>query len=147
MAFKLNISDNGKAWKLESDGESLIGKSLGDKIEGVEIGKELEGYDLEITGGSDIAGFPMYDEAAGIGLKKVLLKKGWGMHDPREGVRLRKTVRGKTISNLIAQINLKVLKIGKKPLIEIFPEQNKPKVKEKKVVKNELTEIAPTLSA
>ncbi len=44
-----------------------------------------------------------------------------------EGLRLRRTVRGKTISPEIVQINLKVLKHGNKPLSEIFPEQNKPK--------------------
>ena len=42
-----------------------------------------------------------------------------------KGLRLRKTVRGKTISEAISQINLKVLKEGKKKLLEIFPDQNK----------------------
>jgi len=40
-------------------------------------------------------------------------------------LRLRKTVRGKIISNAISQINLKVVKQGSKKLSEIFPEQNK----------------------
>ena len=93
--FKLNISEKGKAWKLEIDSEFLVGKSVGDKFDGKEIKLELEGYELEITGGSDGAGFPVSKDVPGLGLKRVLLSKGWGMHDNREGVRLRKTVRGK----------------------------------------------------
>lgn len=133
MVFKLNISDKGKAWKIEKEAESLIGMSVGEKFEGREISEDLDGYELEITGGSDISGFPLYKNAEGIGLKRVLLKKGWGMKDSREGVRLRKTVRGKTISDKAVQINIKVVKEGKKKLSEIFPEQNKPKEKVKKV--------------
>ncbi len=135
MAFKLNISDKGKAWKMEKDAEFIVGLSVGDKFDGKELGSELEGYELEITGGTDIAGFPMYKAAEGIGLKRVLLTKGWGMKDSRKGVRLRKTVRGKIISDKVVQINIKVLKQGKKALSEVFPEQNKvavPEVKENK---------------
>jgi|SRR3989338_3683195 len=128
MVFKLNISDKqGKSWKLELTDESIIGKSIGDKMEGKEIKPELDGYEFEITGGSDIAGFPMSKDAEGLGLKRVLLKKGWGMKDNGEGLRLRKTVRGKTVSVSVAQINMKVLKHGKKKLDEIFTEQNKSK--------------------
>ena len=140
MAFKLNISHNGKAWKLDSEGDSLVGKSLGEKIEGKDLGKDLEDYEFQITGGSDIAGFPMNNDLSGIGLKKVLLKKGWGMRDPRKGIRLRKTVRGKTISLLVSQVNLKVVKEGKKLLHDVFPDQNKPKAKvEKEKIKTEVT--------
>lgn len=128
MAFKLNMSDKeGRTWKLEIESETLSGKNLGDKIEGKEIKQELEGYEFEITGGSDTAGFPLSKSIEGSGLRRVLLKKGWGMHDKREGVRLRKTVRGKQISGNVSQINLFLVKDGKKKLAEIFPEQNKPK--------------------
>ncbi len=127
MAFKLNISDKGKAWKLEIESESLVGKSIGDTIEGKEIKEDLQGYQLEITGGSDSAGFPLAKQVEGLALKRLLLTKGWGMHDARKGVRLRKTVRGKQISSTTAQINMIVTKAGKKPLAEIFSDQNKPK--------------------
>ncbi len=127
MPFKINMSDKGKTWKFELESDYLNGKSLGDKLHGNELKSDLEGYEFEITGGSDISGFPLYKEAEGIGLKKVLLKKGWGMHDNRKGVRLRKTVRSKTISNKVVQINLKLLKHGKKHMETIFPDQNKPK--------------------
>lgn len=127
MVLKVIIGDKGKAWRIEKEGETLIGKSLGEHIEGKELGHDFEGYELEITGGSDNSGFPLYKEVEGIGLRRVLLTQGWGMHDKREGVRLRKTVRGKTISDKVVQLNMKILKHGKKKLEEIFPEQNKPK--------------------
>ena len=137
MPFKINIGDKGKTWKFELESEYLNGKSLGDKIEGKELKYELEGYEFEITGGSDISGFPMYKDAEGIGLKKVLFKKGWGMHDNREGVRLRKTVRSKTISNKVVQVNLKAIKHGKKHLETIFPDQNQSKAPPAKEPKQE----------
>ena len=144
MVFKLNISEKGKSWKLELETDSLIGRKLGEKINGEEISKELEGYELEITGASDKAGFPYKKDIEGPELRKLLLTKGWGMHKkPRKegkkkvktpkGLRLRKTVRGNQISDKTIQINLDVLKVGKKSLAEIFPEQNKPKVEEKKL--------------
>jgi small subunit ribosomal protein S6e len=129
MPFKLNISEKGKAWKLEISEESLSGKSVGDIVKGEEIKPELAGYEMEITGGSDNAGFPLHKEVEGIALQGVLLTKGFAMRDNTEGIRRRKTVRGKTISPAVSQINLKVVKEGSKPLAEIFPEQNKPKEK------------------
>ena len=125
MVFKINISDKEKAWKLQSEAEFLVGASLGDRIEGKEFGVNFDGYEFEITGGSDAAGFPLFKEIEGIGLKRVLLSKGWGMKDSRKGIRLRKTVRGKVISEKVVQINLKVVKHGGKHLDTIFPDQNK----------------------
>src|SRR3989344_2975591 len=134
MPFKINIGDKGK--------------TLGGKSECKELKHELEGYEFEITGGSDISGFPLYKDAEGIGLKKVLLKKGWGMHDNREGVRLRKTVRSKTISNKVVQINLKAIKHGKKHLAEIFSDQNKaPETKQEQLAKESKEEKAIEVAA
>lgn len=129
MPFKLVIGEKGKAWKFDLDNEVLVGKSLGDKIQGKDLKAELEGYELEITGGSDISGFPMSKEVPGIGLKSKLLIKGWGMKDSYPGIRRRKSLRGKTISLAVSQVNFKVLKSGSKSLAEIFPEQNQPKAK------------------
>ena len=147
MALKLNISDKGKTWKLESDVENLAGKSIGDHFDGKVVKPELQGYDLEITGGSDSSGFPMYKKIEGIGLKRVLLTKGWGMHKRSKGIkkrvsqprglRLRKTVRGKMISEKTIQVNIKVLNEGSKKLETIFPEQNKPKEPKAKKEKKE----------
>ncbi|MEK6854772.1 MAG: S6e family ribosomal protein [Nanoarchaeota archaeon] len=129
MALKLNISEKGKSWKLELEGENLFGKSVGNVIGGKEIKSDFDGYELEITGGSDIAGFPMSKNVEGTGLGRILLSRGWGMREKIKGLRRRKTVRGKMISSSTVQLNLKVIKEGKKQLSEIFPEQNQPKEK------------------
>lgn len=143
MAFKVNIGHKGKSFRLETDTEALVGKKIGEKIAGDELSSELAGYELEITGTSDKAGFPGFKEVESQGLKSLLLIYGKGMHKkPKglkkkkpwrrpKGLRLRKTVRGNTISKDIVQINLKVIKEGSKKLEEIFPEQNKPKEKSK----------------
>ncbi len=139
MPFKINISHKGKTFKLETENESLIGRKIGEKLDGKELKTELEGYELEITGTSDKAGFPGMKEIEGSGLKRVLLTKGFGMKKkPRKegkkgktrmpkGLRLKKTVRGNTISKDTIQINTKVIKIGNKKLEEIFADQLKQK--------------------
>ncbi|MCU0642449.1 MAG: eS6 family ribosomal protein [archaeon] len=129
MPIKLNISEKGKAWKVEVPEEVITGKSVGDKISGKDVKPELEGYEFQITGGCDSAGFPLSKDVEGLGLKALLLKKGWGMKDNTEGMRRRKTVRGKVISENVSLINLNVLKAGSKKLAEVFPEQNQPKEK------------------
>ena len=71
MVFKINMSEkNGRTFKIESDKEDLVGKSLHDKVEGTEISPELGGYEFEITGASDIAGFPSMEDVEGVGLEK-----------------------------------------------------------------------------
>lgn len=137
MAFKFNISEkSGKTYKLESDFEELIGKELGDKIRGEDLNQDLEGYEFEITGTGDKAGFTSMKDVPGVGLKRVLLSYGKAMWKrPRKegkkkrsnmkpkGLRMRRTVRGRVLSPDIVQVNLKVIKQGKKPLSEIFPDQ------------------------
>lgn len=139
MTFKINIgTDKGATYKLESESNALLGKELHDKLNGKDVSANLEGYEFEITGASDKAGFTALKDVDGEGLKKVLLTYGKGLNKkPRKegkkkitrnkpkGLRLRKTVRGKVISDKIIQINLKILKQGAKKLEEIFPEQNK----------------------
>ena len=128
MVVKFIIGDKGKAWRVESESaDALHGKNIGDKIQGNDVKVELDGYELEITGGSDSSGFPLSKDIEGIALKKQMLTRGFGMRDNYPGVRRRKTLRGKTITNNIAQVNLKVLKHGGKKFEEIFPEQNQPK--------------------
>ena len=125
--FKINIGHKGKTWKLETEVDALNGKSVGDKFSGKDLAENFNGYEFEIKGGSDMAGFPLSKDVEGLGLRRLLLKKGFAMRDSRAGVRLRKTVRGKVISNTTSQINLKVVKEGSRKLEEIFLEQNKAK--------------------
>jgi small subunit ribosomal protein S6e len=130
MTFKINISHKGKAFKLETEGEKLVGHSIGDKISGKEFSPDLEGYEIEITGTSDKAGFTGLVEIDGPDLRRVLLRYGKGMHKkPKgegkinrkpKGLRLRKTVRGKEISSETVQINSKVLKEGSKKFEDLL---------------------------
>ena len=146
MPFKINIgTKQGISYKIESDSEYLVGKKLGEKINGKEISPDLNGYEFEIKGASDKSGFTSMQDVEGIGLKRVLLTYGKAMKKrPRregkkkqlckkpKGLRLRKTVRGNTISEATIQINLKILKDGNKKLPEIFPDQNKKETVEDK---------------
>lgn len=134
MAFKINVSHKGKTIKFETDSEELIDKVIGEKIPGKEISKDLDGYQLEITGTSDKAGFPGIKEYKGPNLRRVLLTYGIGMKSkpkglkkkkPRAnpGLRLRKTIRGDTISADTVQINTKVIKEGAKKFEEMVPKK------------------------
>ena len=114
MPFKINVSHNGKAYKLESENEVLIGKRIGESIDGDELDENLKGYKLLITGSSDIAGIPGFKGLEGQGYHRKLLTYGKGMRDRRKGIRLRKTLRGDEISTKIVQINMNVLKEGNK---------------------------------
>lgn len=134
MAFKINLSDKtGKTYNLEAEATGLIDKKLGDTINGSEIAENLEGIEFEITGASDKTGVPSFKNVEGFRRKRVLLTYGPGMHKrPKregkkkqsnptpKGLRLRKLVRGSTISEEMKQINLKVVKAGKKTLTEIY---------------------------
>ena len=139
MVFKINIgTKSGKTYKLETEAKGVEGKELHQKILGKDLDlaselKSLEDYEFEITGASDKAGFTALESIPGTGLGRALLsyEKGMKKRPRREGkrkrsdytpkgLRLRKTVRGRVISPDIVQINLKIIKEGKKPLEEIF---------------------------
>lgn len=132
--MKINIgTSEGKTYKLDLERNSLEGKELFQTVKGEDVSGDLEGYEFTITGASDNSGFPALETVEGVGLKKELLNYGKGMkkrpkyegkkkrsdYTPK-GLRLRKTVRGKVISEKISQVNLKVSREGKKPLKEIF---------------------------
>lgn len=120
VEFKFVINDNktGKTYQKAIEDISFLGKKVGEKISGDMFG--LEGYELQISGGTDFAGFPMRKEIEGPIRKKALLSYGVGMRKSRAGLRIRKTVCGNTISEKITQINLRVVKEGSKPMAELF---------------------------
>lgn len=140
MPFKLNISEKGKSYKVESSSESFIGKKIGEKIFGKDLDiAELSDFEFEITGASDKSGFPAIKNVEGVGLKRRLLTYGKGMKKRSkkegkkkraefkpDGLRLRKTVHGNTLTEDIIQINLKVIKEGSKPLAETYKKEEKP---------------------
>ena len=123
MVFKFNVAHKGRTWKSESENESFIRMKIGDKVSGDMVSPELEGYQLEITGTSDISGFPGIKGQVGPQLRGLLLTrydKGMRQTKP-EGLRLKKSVRGEELSEKTSQINLKVLKEGAKKFDEICP--------------------------
>lgn len=99
----------------EPASKAILGKQIGDKISGDVLG--FAGYEFEITGGSDFCGFPMRKDLTGFGRKKILTVQGVGVKKSANGIRQKKTVCGNTIHPKIAQVNMKILKEGKEPLV------------------------------
>ena len=110
--YKIVINDTktGKSYLKTLEDDSFMGLKLGAKVKGEVLG--LDGYELEITGGSDNAGFPMRKDVDGPARRKAILTGGVGFHSKRKGLRKRKSVRGNTISPDTAQVNCKVVKAG-----------------------------------
>ena len=106
--FKLTISDiKGKSISKElkdSDANPLLGLQLGNETDATIVG--LSGK-LKLTGGSDKSGIPMRDDIHGAARKRVLLSKGVGLQAAETGQRVRKLMRGNTISEEIYQVNCK----------------------------------------
>ncbi len=138
--MKLNISDkDGKTYKVDAGETALDGKELFEVVKGEDVSADLAGYEFVITGASDKSGFISKKEIEGVGIKRVLLKYGQGMHKkPKgekktgtkpDGLRLRKTVRGKVLSKDTRQVNAKITKVGNKKLADIFakPSEEAPK--------------------
>lgn len=148
MTFKIVVSEPKarRAWQIEKDVPSLIGKKIGDKVDGSLIG--LSGFTLQITGGSDKDGFPMRPDLDGIVRKKALLTKGVGFRGTKKirkvkykvsGMRKRKYIRGNTISDSIVQINFKILEgEGDVPkILGIPPKEKKEELKPEEKPKEE----------
>ena len=106
--FKLTISDiKGKSISKElkdSDANPLLGLQLGNETDAAIVG--LDGK-LKLTGGSDKSGVPMRKDIHGAARKYVLLTKGVGLQAAEIGQRVRKLMRGNTISEEIYQVKCK----------------------------------------
>lgn len=98
--------------------KALVGLSIGDEFDGDLIG--LKGYKLKIKGGSDEQGFPMRKALEGTGRQKRILKKGQGIRTKKKGLRKRKSVRGKVVSEEIAQLNTQVVEKGEKDIEKLL---------------------------
>jgi len=72
----------------------------------------------------------MRADLPGPGRKKIFVAGGVGYHPKAEGVRKRKSMRGREISSDTAQINAVIVEYGQKPLSEIFPKKEKEEKKE-----------------
>jgi len=106
--FKLTVSDvKGKSITKElkdSDANTLLGLQLGNETDASIVG--LKGK-LKLTGGSDKSGVPMRNDIHGSARKYILLSKGVGLQAAEIGQRVRKLMRGNTVSEEIYQINCK----------------------------------------
>jgi len=135
MELKLNISEkSGKTIQKvlsEENSKSLMGKKVGETFKGEII--DVTGYEFEITGGSDNAGFPMRKDVDGQSRKRILITEGVGLNNKRgNGMRVRKSVSGNTISKNTVQLNVKILKEGKENFFaeEVKEEPSKEETKE-----------------
>ncbi|MBS3921833.1 MAG: 30S ribosomal protein S6e [Nitrosarchaeum sp.] len=106
--FKLTVSDvKGKSITKElkdTDANKLLGLQLGNETDASIVG--LQGK-LKLTGGSDKSGVPMRNDIHGSARKYILLSKGVGLQAAEIGQRVRKLMRGNTVSEEIYQINCK----------------------------------------
>ena len=115
--FKIIISDKkGKSVSKElkdKEAQPLIGLRVGETVDSSVVG--IPSGKIELRGGSDKSGTPIRSDVHGGVKKYVLLSKGSGMRDDREGIRKRKLVRGNMITEEIYQINCLLLE-GNLPL-------------------------------
>lgn len=122
--FQVVISEpeSGRSWQQEVEGQDanrFVGREIGDEVDGAAVG--LDGFTLEITGGSDEAGRPLRGDVKGPGLKDILLEGGTGFKPTRDGERKRVSVRGREISDVVAQLNVSVVE-GDGSVAEAFGE-------------------------
>ena len=158
MAFKINVSHNGKTFKVETEDEFLVGKKIGETLKGEDIDEGLKGYELIVSGTSDLSGIPGFKGLEGAGYHRRLLTHGSGMKDTRKGIRLRRSSRGEEISLKTHQVNIKVVKVGEKKFSELVgggkegsdkeageasPGEEKTKEAPKEEVKEEVKEEKP----
>lgn len=113
--FRVVVSDpdTGRSYQQEVDGQDanrFLGKEIGEEVDGSAVG--LDGATVQITGGSDVVGRPMREDVAGSNLKKIMVAGGTGFEATREGERKRITVRGREVSDVIAQVNAVVVDAG-----------------------------------
>ena len=130
LNFKVVVSSkDGKSYQKEMTGEAgefLMRKRIGETLKGDALG--FEGYELQVTGGSDKAGFPMrkgiqaprkrimIGASVGFSGKKRKTKKD--KNRKQAGLQKRRTVCGEMVTIKTAQVNLKVVKAGAKALGE-----------------------------
>jgi len=127
--FKLTVSDvKGKSITKElkdSDANKLLGLQLGNETDASIVG--LQGK-LKLTGGSDKSGVPMRNDIHGSARKYILLSKGVGLQAAEIGQRVRKLMRGNTVSEEIYQINCKFdgeLPVESSAEVTAEPQENK----------------------
>jgi small subunit ribosomal protein S6e len=110
--FKVIVSDpqdgTSKAVEVEeARAVPFIGRKVGETMDGSIV--DLPAHKVMIMGGSDRDGVPMRGNVHGGGRRNVVLSGGAGFSPKKKGQRKRKSVRGSTITDEIAQINMKIV--------------------------------------
>jgi small subunit ribosomal protein S6e len=109
--FKLVISDSsGKSITQELKdraAQPLLGSKIGDIIDSSVVG--ISGGKMKVTGGSDKSGTPMRPDVHGGVKKYVLLARGIGIKNIKDGNRIRKLVRGNMVTEEIYQLNCQLV--------------------------------------
>ena len=106
--FQLIVSDPknriSKATTLEgAKAQALVGKSIGEEVDGKLLG--IGSLKVRITGGTDKDGIPMRFDIQGSAKKKAVLSGGVGYKPQSKGQRVRRLLRGRTVSEDTLQIN------------------------------------------
>ncbi len=135
--MKVVVADpkQGKCFQIEIDSmksKPFFGMKIGNEFDGSLVG--LTGFKLQVTGGTDSDGFPMRKDVHGMERKRILLSGKPGFIPSEKGERMKKTIRGNTISEDIAQLNAKVLEYGSRGIAEVLgvTEKKEEKKEEKK---------------
>ncbi len=108
----------------------LLGKKIGETIDGGVVG--MDGYKLQITGLSDTMGAPSRREVDGTRKVYMLIANGPGIVGAKKGKRMRRLIRGNTVSADTGQINTLIVEYGTKSAEELFPKKAKAESKEEK---------------
>ena len=131
--FKLNISDKkGKTISKEvkeKDANPFLGLQVGSELDAALVG---EAGKLKDTGGSDKSGVPLRPDIHGGARKYILLSQGVGLRNAEIGQRIRKLIRGNTITEEVYQINCFLdgeLKVEEKPQEEAEKKESTEKSK------------------
>jgi len=121
MIITLSNPKTKKSYSAKIEENPYAGKKIGEEVNLDFLGVRGKGI---ITGGSTKEGFPMVPFLENPGNKRVLLSDGIAFKAKFSGEKKRRTVHGRTISDKIAQINIKILEIDESVnLEEKFPKQ------------------------
>ncbi len=85
---------------------ALVGIKIGEAIDGQLIGVAGQ---VKVTGGSDKSGFPMRPDLQGGVKRRILVSTGPGFKPTTKGERVKKMMRGNTITDDIVQVNLRMV--------------------------------------
>ncbi|MFQ5406596.1 MAG: S6e family ribosomal protein [Candidatus Micrarchaeia archaeon] len=130
MKIVVNDVKSGKSFQREiekgKEGQ-IVAKKIGESFEGGLIG--LDGYTLKITGGTDRAGFPMAPHLPGVRRSTYFLSQGMaGVRKLPKGKRVKKQIRGSTVTAEVEQVNAAIDQYGSKSLSDlgvVFKEEKK----------------------